>query len=68
MDVVLTCFKFHHSHVLLENKKKIKSGLKELLGNQIFVDSITVRTSDKKKMDYRVSKFCEMVDGVLTSP
>jgi hypothetical protein len=67
MDAVLTSFKMHDSQVLIDNQKKIKSGLVQLLGNQVFVDSITVRTSEKKKMDHRVSTFCRMVDEAIAS-
>ncbi|QDV62759.1 DUF262 domain-containing protein [Crateriforma conspicua] len=68
MDSVLACFKLHDEADLKANKDGIKSGLIELFNDPKFLDAITVRTSDKKKMDYRVSKFCSMVDEVLAAP
>lgn len=68
MDAVLSCFKLHDRADLVAKKEEIKAGLIKLFGDQKFVDAITVRTSEKKKMDYRVSNFCSMVNEVLTTP
>lgn len=65
MDSVLACFKLHDEADLKAKKKEIKNGLRKLFEDEKFVDSITVRTSEKKKMDYRVSTFCSMVNKVL---
>lgn len=67
MDAVLTSFSQHNKSEIISRKDEIKSNAINLLkGDSTFIDAITIRTSNKSKMDYRVRTFSEMVNSILS--
>lgn len=67
MESVLTAFSLLDAEKVRAKKAEIKESLADLLRDPDFVDQITVRTSEKKKMDCRVAKvyslFKKTLDG-----
>jgi hypothetical protein len=56
MDSVLTAFALLAPENIVAKKNEIKQAMFKLLKDAAFVDLVTVRTSEKKKMDSRVAR------------
>ncbi len=66
MDAVLIGFGFHSLDVLAPRKAEITKLLRRLTNDDpIFVDAITVRTSTKQKMEYRVHTFTRELAAIV---
>lgn len=66
MDSLLVSFSFFSADTLLNNKKKIVSHFYELIKNDIsFRDSITIGTSDKKVLNYRIARWYNELDKLI---
>jgi hypothetical protein len=67
MDVVMLGFEDYKSEVLADKKDDIISILKELINEDIdFLDSISAGTSDKKKIEYRISVFQKKLSELIS--
>jgi hypothetical protein len=66
MDVVMVGFGYHGKDALEERRAAIVELLKELINDDAeFLDAITVRTSTKAKMEYRVHTFVQRLAGAV---
>ncbi|MBC8217766.1 MAG: DUF262 domain-containing protein [Planctomycetes bacterium] len=66
MDAVMIGFGYHSRESLEQNKAEIIALLKQLINDDAtFLDAITVRTSMKSKMEYRIHTFVQKLAGVV---
>jgi hypothetical protein len=66
MDALIISVNPHSQEELIEKKDAITDGFYSLIeDDQDFRDSITIATSDKKVMDFRISKWCVMLENIL---
>ncbi|KJU86798.1 protein containing DUF262 [Candidatus Magnetobacterium bavaricum] len=66
MDAVMICFEVHDKTLLVKHRDEIVKLLKTLIHNdKYFYDSITIGTSNKKKIEYRIKEFCTKLNEVL---
>ncbi|MBV6341676.1 DUF262 domain-containing protein [Candidatus Magnetobacterium casense] len=66
MDTVMVCFEAHDKTVLVQHKNEIIKLLTELIHtDKYFSDSITIGTSNKKSIEYRLKTFCTKLNKIL---
>ena len=66
MDSLMVSFSFFESNILLENSLEIKNHFNDLVINdKEFRDSITIGTSDKKVLTYRLSRWYNELNSLL---
>ena len=66
MDAVMVGVGFHSLEIIRTNKDAVKEVLRTLINNdKDFNDAITIRTSDKQRMEYRVHTFNQQLDSAL---
>ncbi len=66
MDAVMVAFGYHANEALEAKKAEIINLLRRLINeDDTFADAITVRTSDKGKMEYRVHTFATSLAGII---
>jgi hypothetical protein len=68
MDFLMVSFEHVAEDILIANKNEIKNLLRELpLNDSVFNDSISAGTSDKKKLEYRLSKWNTELNHIIRS-
>lgn len=66
MDSLLVSFSFFDEEILKRNKEEIKSHFYNLVTNdKSFRDSITIGTSDKKVLNYRISRWYNELNSLI---
>ena len=66
MDFVMVSFEHIDRHILVQHKDEIKHLLRELpVQDSAFNDAISVGTSDRKKLEYRLNKWNEELTRLI---
>lgn len=66
MDSLMVSFSLFDRDILLENKESIKSHFYHLINNdRNFRDSVTIGTSDKKVLNYRISRWYSELNTIV---
>lgn len=65
-DIITVCFdEIENKELFLEQKEKFVEGFKLLLQDEVFYESLTKATSDKKVIDIRFEKMRKLIKEVL---
>ncbi len=66
MDAVMVGVGFHSLEIIRTKKDAVKEVLRTLINDdKEFNDAITIRTSDKQRMEYRVHTFNQQLDAAM---